>query len=160
MELHTMPNRALVEHHNRLAALFDDAEPLKNWKRKKDGLLDRISELQRRKEQQDLKTDKGKDKGPTIREVSLNLLCEVAFHEDRLRPSSDENRVGADHPHARSVGLPYDEIIRRIKEAFPSCKTTVACLRWYAVKVRVEEIGYENLRLPGRRPRVKPKNRR
>lgn len=164
MELHTMPNKILVEHHNRLAAMFPDVPQIKSWKQKKEGLLDRISTLQQRKREQEPPKKDGKKDGKksrrTIRKKALELLCEVAYYEDRTKPSDDENRVKPDHPQARSVGLAYDEIIRRIKDAFPECKTTVACLRWYAVKVRVEETDYEGYRLPGRRPRVKPKNRR
>lgn len=95
----------------------------------------------------------------TIRDASLDLLCHVAYYEDKTRKPSDENRVPSDHKNARSVGIAYDEIIRRIQEEFPGCQTSVACLRWYAVKVRVEERGYEGLRLPQRRPRVRPESR-
>ncbi len=92
----------------------------------------------------------------TIRAASLDLLCRVAYHEDKTKKSADDNRIDGDDKNARSVGLAYDEIIRAVQDEFPGCSTTVACLRWYAVKVRVEEFGYEGLRLPQRRPRVKP----
>ena len=92
----------------------------------------------------------------TIKAASVEWLCHVEYHEDRDEKPSDENRVDPDNKKARSVGLPYDEIIRRIQGEFPDCKTSVACLRWYAVKIRVEEYGYEGLKLPQRRPRVKP----
>lgn len=93
----------------------------------------------------------------TIKSASVDLLCSVAFYENRTEKSGDDNRVEEDHPEARSVGLAYDEIIRRVQEEFPGCKTSVACLRWYSVKIRVEEHGYEDLRLPQRRPRAKPR---
>lgn len=93
----------------------------------------------------------------TIRAAAIDLLCHVEFFEDRTKkPDTLLNAVKEDHPQSRSVGLPYDEIIRRIQAEFPDCQTTVACLRWYSVKIRVEEFGYEGLRLPQRRPRVKP----
>lgn len=93
----------------------------------------------------------------TIKSVAVDLLCSVVYHEDRDEKSNDENRVEADHPKARSVGIAYDEVIRRIKEEFDGCNTSVACLRWYSVKIRVGEHGYEDLRLPQRRPRAKPR---
>ncbi|AKQ75798.1 hypothetical protein FDH82_gp08 [Roseobacter phage RDJL Phi 2] len=93
----------------------------------------------------------------TIKAASVDLLCHVAYYENRDEKSSDDNRVEADDPKARSVGLAYDEIIARIQEEFPGCNTSVACLRWYSVKIRVEEHGYEGLKLPQRRPRAKPK---
>ncbi len=92
----------------------------------------------------------------TIRTAAVELLCAVVYHEDRAAKGGPDNTVPEDHADARSVGIPYDEIIRRIVEEFPDCQTSVACLRWYAVKIRVEEFGYEGLRLPQRRPRVKP----
>jgi hypothetical protein len=36
----------------------------------------------------------------------------------------------------RSVGLSYDEILTRVREEFPDCNTSVACLRWYCVQLR------------------------
>jgi len=94
----------------------------------------------------------------TIKAASVELLCHVAFYEDRdEKIDPEKNVVEASNPKARSVGLAYDEIIRRIQDEFPGCSTTVACLRWYSVKIRVEEHGYEDLRLPQRRPRAKPR---
>jgi len=93
----------------------------------------------------------------TIKSVAVDLLCATAYHENRDEKSSDENRVAEDHPKARTVGITYDEIIRRIQDEFEGCNTSVACLRWYSVKIRVGEHGYEGLRLPQRRPRAKPK---
>lgn len=92
----------------------------------------------------------------TIKAASVELLCHVSHYEDRdAKPGT--TTVEATDPKARSVGLAYDEIIRRVQDEFPGCSTSVACLRWYAVKIRVGEHGYEDLRLPQRRPRAKPK---
>jgi len=79
----------------------------------------------------------------------------VSFSGDFVQGGLVVGRVEAGAKGARSVGIPYDEIIRRIKDEFPEAKTTAACLRWYAVKVRVEEFGYEGFRLSQRRPRTK-----
>lgn len=92
----------------------------------------------------------------TIREAALDLLCRVEYYEDKSRKPANDNRFDEPAPERRSVGLAYDEIIRRLKEEFPDGQTSVACLRWYAVKARVEEKGYEGLKLPQRRPRVRP----
>ncbi len=146
--------------------------PLKSWKQSKTKLVKRVCEA---KLQQATGSSARKTGGSTkktaamtqrarsittasirpIREAALELLCEVVRYEDRNRPASSDNIVEADVDGARSVGVPYDEIIDAIRDEFPDCETTVACLRWYAVKVRVEEFGYEGLRLPQRRPRVK-----
>lgn len=92
----------------------------------------------------------------TIKAASVELLCAVSHYEDRdAKPGT--TTVEATDPKARSVGFGYDEIIDRLMEEFPDAGTSVACLRWYAVKIRVGEHGYEDLRLPQRRPRAKPK---
>lgn len=180
-------NAQLVEFHNELAANLEGVEALKNWKQAKTKLIERIEGLQAQIadaeidaedddeltsvtvnsetfEQTDTPTEEPQgepipEEEPkrTIKAASVDLLCHVAYYEDRDEKSSDDNRVDADHPKARSVGLAYDEIIRRIQEEFDGCNTSVACLRWYSVKIRVEEHGYEGLKLPQRRPRAKPK---
>jgi len=92
----------------------------------------------------------------TIKAASVELLCAVSHYEDRdAKPGT--TTVEATDPKAHSVGFGYDEIIDRLMEEFPDASTSVACLRWYAVKIRVGEHGYEDLRLPQRRPRAKPK---
>ncbi len=35
-----------------------------------------------------------------------------------------------------SLGLSYDDILAAVKAEFPSAKTTVGCLRWYAAHMR------------------------
>lgn len=97
--------------------------------------------------------------GRTIREASLDLLAHVDFYEDKTKASNDENRVAADHKNARSVGLAYLEVIERVKLEFPDADTSVACLRWYSVKVRDSKNHpeYAGWKLPQRRPRATPK---
>lgn len=99
------------------------------------------------------------EKAATIRETSLRLLAWVHFYEDKNRPVGEDNRVPETHPRAGSVGLTYNEIIRIILSHFPDAKTTVACLRWYAVKVRAGETNYDQWRLARRRPRLVPGKR-
>lgn len=65
-----------------------------------------------------------KPKGPTIRSVAEALLVEVVGHDVDGRPLSHS----------------YEVILEKIREQFPNAKTTVACLRWYAVHMRAEEI--------------------
>lgn len=61
-----------------------------------------------------------KEKGPVIRVVAEALLLEVVTHDEDKRP----------------YGHSYDEILNRIHAQFEGAKTTVACLRWYAVHMR------------------------
>ena len=91
----------------------------------------------------------------TIKSAALEHLGEIAYYEDRNAKYGDDNRVEPDHPNAQSVGIPYAEVIERIKYEFDGAETSVSCLRWYAVKVRGGDQGYEHATLPQRRPRAK-----
>lgn len=177
--LEALTNAELVGIYNGLCP----EAPLKAWKGKKSVLIERIVKLRDAELSNDTtasapiaeepvaeapveaeepeapqEDETGEAPAPTrtVRAAALELLCHVAYYEDRNEKPGDDNRVEEGTQNARSVGIPYDEIIRRIHVEFPDCQTSVACLRWYAVKVRAEEFGYENLRLPQRRPRVKP----
>jgi hypothetical protein len=142
-------NADLVVLHNNLVVATGVGNQLKSWKRSKDLLVSKVEALVDR-------LPPGEEKPRrTIRATALELLCRTEYHEDRGRKPGPDNRAEADSFGARSVGLPYDRIIAEIRNEFPDCETTVACLRWYAVKVRVEEAGYEGLRLPQRRPRAR-----
>ena len=168
-QLSGLTNTELVGVYN---GLVGPEFSLKAWKGKKDILVARI-EVARRSNGEDVSDDPKADTAPrsaedtkkdktakkdvrTIRLAAIELLCAVEHFEDRDEKSGPDNVVEHDHKSARSVGVPYDEILWHIRVEFPECQTTVACLRWYSVKIRVEEPGYEGLRLPQRRPRAKP----
>lgn len=179
INLITMTGPELVGIYNGL----NPSKPIKQWKGAKKVLIGRIKSLHKDvngkapktvsvvpKAETPQKTAAVKPAGKTqpevtekptrtIRATAIDLLCHVEFHEDRAYKPSFDNVVAETDEQARSVGIAYDEIIRRIQAEFPSCKTTVACLRWYSVKIRVEELGYEGLRLPQRRPRAKARTR-
>ena len=61
-----------------------------------------------------------KEKGPVIRHDAEALLLEVVTHDDDGRP----------------YGHAYDFILQTLLTRFEGAKTTVACLRWYAVHMR------------------------
>jgi uncharacterized UBP type Zn finger protein len=81
------------------------------------------------------KADEKAPKAPSIRSLAEKLLLEVV-------------RIDEDK---RKVGIPYEDIITTIKQAHPNAKTTVACLRWYAVHMREADV------MPPNRPRAVPK---
>ncbi len=93
------------------------------------------------------------DTKKTIKQQSLELLCHVDFYEDVKQDKSLKNRVDADHPNAKSVGLSFAVILEMITQANPGCRTSIACLRWYAVQVRAETDGFVGYILPYRRTR-------
>lgn len=182
----TMTNSQLVESYNFFAEHLQ-RPTLKAWKGKKEEMIAKLEAIKLAAEGKQDKAAKAKaapaetpkaiaekpkakqkpakrkksDDGRTIREASLDLLALVDYYEDKTKASNDENRVDADHKHARSVGLPYLEIIRRIKEEFDGAETSVACLRWYSVKVRDSKNHpeYSGWKLPQRRPRATPKGK-
>lgn len=61
-----------------------------------------------------------KEKGPVIRVEAEKLLLEVVDHDEDKRP----------------YGHTYEYVLNKLREMFPGAKTTVACLRWYAVHMR------------------------
>jgi len=173
----------LLAKHNQLAKDMGK-KPLKTWKNGKDKLRARIDAMydeaidgpdpkpaakktpkKTTKKQKKAAKPAAEDKR-TIVQKSIELLCEVSYYEDKMKKAGEDNQ--SDDPKAfgantRSVGLPYDEIIATIRDEFSDrdkpVETSVACLRWYAVKIRAEELGYEGHTLPQRRPRAKAKKR-
>jgi hypothetical protein len=73
-----------------------------------------------------------KEKGPSIRSYAEELLM--------AKVSKDAD--------GRPVGYPYEAILNDIREKFPEAKTSVACLRWYAVHMRERGV------MPPNRPRA------
>lgn len=58
----------------------------------------------------------------TVRECAQEHLGKVDHYDDET-----------------SVGLSYKDVLAAVKEEFPSCETTVGCLRWYAAKMRSKD---------------------
>ena len=59
----------------------------------------------------------------TIQVVSEKLLEAVAYEHD-----------------GRKWGIPYNQILAEVQGVFPDCKTTVACLRWYAAHLNQDGV--------------------
>lgn len=157
VDYNTLTNAELVSIYNTLAKKHK-LPAVKRWSKAKTILIERIESLSAKKVVKAKPAKKESRKPdpalPSIRETALKLLSHVEYCEDRTRHPSDDNRVSANEKNARTVGLPYDEIVRRIHSMFPDAQTSVACLRWYTVKIRVNEFGYEGYTLPQRRPRA------
>lgn len=87
--------------------------------------------------------------GRTVRRRALELL------EQRIKdPVTGLPQTDAD---GRSIGLKYKEVLGIIHEEFPEASTSVACLRWYVVHLRMDanELGLPWPDLPQIRPRAK-----
>ncbi len=86
--------------------------------------------------------------GRTVRRRALELL-EMRIKGPDGRPMTDED--------GRSIGLKYREVLEIIQAEFPEASTSVACLRWYVVHLRMDanDLGLPWPDLPQIRPRAK-----
>lgn len=86
--------------------------------------------------------------GRTVRRRALELL-EMRIKGPDGRPMTDED--------GRSIGLKYNEVLGIIQDEFPEASTSVACLRWYVVHLRMDanDLGLPWPDLPQIRPRAK-----
>lgn len=111
---------------------------------KPDGMTGLLKQMQSSKAAEEAKPPKAKaakkeakpkkEKGPVIRVVAEGLLLEVVTHDEDGRP----------------YGHSYETVLDRIRQQFDGAKTTVACLRWYAVHMRERGEKVPN------RPRAQP----
>jgi hypothetical protein len=86
--------------------------------------------------------------GRTVRRRALELL------EARVK---GENGLPMTDVDGRSIGLKYKEVLDIIHGEFPEASTSVACLRWYVVHLRMDanDLGIPWPDLPQIRPRAK-----
>lgn len=86
--------------------------------------------------------------GRTVRRRALELL-EARVKGPDGRPMIDQD--------GRSIGLKYKEVLEIIQQEFPEASTSVACLRWYVVHLRMDanDEGKPWPDLPQIRPRAK-----
>lgn len=144
----------LADAFNARAEELDDKERVQAGEMSRELMQRRFDDLEQR--------NRGKPAKGTVRHMALELLCAVDYYEDKTQTPTPVNRVPADHPNARSVGYSYSEICDAINRRWPNKPdpTRPESLRWYAVKVRAGEYGYEGYQLAQRRPRdVKKKIR-
>lgn len=118
-------------------------EKVEAAKEQPNGMAHLLKQLQDSQDKKDAKPAKPKakkepkpkkEKGPLIRVVAEGLLLEVTHKDDDGRP----------------YGHSYETVLEKIREQFDGAKTTVACLRWYAVHMRERGEKVPN------RPRAQP----
>ena len=78
-----------------------------------------------------------------VKAAILALLVHVDHHEDR----ATRRTVAPDAPGARSVGLPYREILKRVRTRYPGGRASIMTIRSYARDAKREGVA-----LPYRRP--------
>lgn len=148
--LEPMATSELLEIHNQQGG------NLKSWKRAKSLLIERILEAQG--EDQAFRAAILEDEEPkaevnpkgAIKRKAIELLTEKVRAVDRK--TGELARMDENPANIYTVGLSYKAVLRELLEEFPEAKTTLPCLRWYAVKLRNEEEGYEGHILPQKRP--------
>ncbi len=139
-----MPVTELVAIHNARAST-----PITTWKRGKDQLIERIEALPpvaldtETRSIQPLKGTNGTttsvadtDAASYAAAVTLTAVSD----RDSIQVASEKLLEAVAYRHdGRNWGIPYNLILAEVRRAFPDCKTTVPCLRWYAAKMN--EVG-------------------
>lgn len=86
-------------------------------------------------------------KSPRRGDLKASITAALV-HVDRYEDRDTRQPVDADAPGARSVGLSYREIQRRVQAEYPGARISMMTIRSYARDAREEE----ELALPFRRP--------
>jgi hypothetical protein len=138
--------RELLVVHN-LRATATGQRPLVGWKSGKDKLLARIEALPK------IKTDKKPVAAKNdLADYEATIAAIGVSARDTIQVASEKLLEATAYEHdGRKWGIPYDVVLTEIRRVFPDCRTTVACLRWYAV--RMNEVG---TRLPKRKRSFRP----
>lgn len=141
MQLSTdLPIKELVAIYNQ-----QSATPIKGWKSSKAKLFAKIVALPPKVNG----TATGRLPTATGDDADYKAAITVAAisERDSIQVAAEKLLEAVAYQHDdRNWGLPYNMILSEIRKVFPDCKTTVACLRWYAV--RMNETG---VKLPKRK---------
>ena len=86
---------------------------------------------------------RGRPQRGEVKVAILTLLIHVDHYEDR----ATRRPVAPDAPGARSVGLPYREILKRVRMRYPAGRASIMTIRSYARDAKREGVA-----LPYRRP--------
>jgi hypothetical protein len=94
-------------------------------------------------------------RAPTpVRTAVLRSLAVISYFEHRKTGEAISKRRAKKFDRAElvSVGLPYVEVLRRVRRRVPHSKIDGEDLRWYATMVRQQIKGFEHGKLPQKRP--------
>ena len=153
--LNALSTAELLDIHNQQGG------NLKSWKRAKSLLIERILEAQTEEEayraaifESEEPKANATSKG-AIKRKAIELLTTTVGAVDRK--TGEAARMDESPANIYTMGLSYKAVLRELLKEFPEAKTTLPCLRWYAVKLRNEEEGYEGHTLPQKRPQERAK---
>lgn len=122
-DLNKMKTGQLIAIYNERAA--DDT--LVTWKSSKAKLISKIEALPTKTTA--AVSDEDTDYEAAITATAISSRDSIALASYKLLET-----VAYEHD-GRDWGLPYDIILAEVKRVFPDCSTTIACLRWYAVRL-------------------------
>ncbi len=118
------PTSELVAIYNKL----NPKTPILIWKRKKIDLIERIEALPKPMNGTSVDIPRLKDD-----EYAVAIAAVDASDRDTIQVVSEKLLEAVAYEHdGRKWGIPYGQILAEVQSVFPDCKTTVACLRWYA----------------------------
>ncbi len=122
----------LVAIYNKL----NPETPILTWKRKKIDLIDRIEALPKPMNGTSVDIPKLKDD-----EYAVAIAAVGASDRDTIQVVSEKLLEAVAYEHdGRKWGIPYGQILAEVQSVFPDCKTTVACLRWYAAHLNQDGV--------------------
>ena len=122
----------LVAIYNKL----NPETPILTWKRKKIDLIDRIEALPKPMNGISVDIPKLKDD-----EYAVAIAAVGASNRDTIQVVSEKLLEAVAYEHdGRKWGIPYGQILAEVQSVFPDCKTTVACLRWYAAHLNQDGV--------------------
>ena len=116
---------------------YNPAKKLKNWKRKRSDLEERILEIGKTNTVE-VSKPKAAPTGTTIGGLACSILCKTY-----------KNTSGD------VTGLSYEQILVEMKNVAPDSNVSIASLRWYASKIKKGKGKFSGYLLPERRVRKK-----
>ena len=102
-----------------------------------------------------LPEEEGTPKYKNIMWTIIENLCHIDYHY--YENKDKKIRVDPTHKEARSKGISYEEILKKVLEDFPYAGTSLNSIRWYARKIKEET--YPGYKMPYFRPQPERKKR-
>lgn len=145
---------ALLTLHNTLAQQ-SGAPTVKAWHGSRMSLIERVSILRTMpKAPPAMEKRHAPPRAQPIRRVMLKALEVVSHYEAKATGVKISKQAAKSYPRESllSVGLPYREVLARVLAKMPHARTSIITLRVAAAAVRNNERGFENCKLPQKRP--------
>lgn len=143
----------LLTLHNTLAQQC--GEPTKkSWHQSRTDLVMRVAILRTLPAKKQIAVAFKRPRRQPIREVMMKHLAVVSHYECGKTGKKLSRQAAARRQRSEviSVGLAYPEVLRRIRRELPDARTTGGTLRVACWATRNGEPGFEDFKLPQKRP--------